>query len=321
VTRVDLAFESAAVDRDLIDRPHDVRVEGDRAYVVGKGGSFGIVDTRNMTVLGGLHGFDDAQVVCPVTTDRCYFGDRNGVYAVDVSDPTDPDVVASLENERLRVLNGWDRWNSFLLGASKRGSLGAIDVDDPDDPSFVGGTETGTTPGLRSPHDLRVLDDRAIVPDQHRHAGDVKLGVYGLGETDGTIAFEPAVFRSEPRLQGANRIVIRDDVGYVAANYSETVGVYENVPADPSLRLVLKARQHGGPNGLAPDGDHLFVGTGATIEVYDVSTPACPRIAGAITDRQRLRGPGSVHDMDVVDDALFVTAQQSDRLVRYRIDR
>ncbi len=318
---VNFEFEASAIDNELLNRPHDVRVEDGRAYVVGKGGSFGIVDIEEMTVLGGLHDFDDAQVVCPVTTDRCYFGDRSGVHVVDVSDPGEPEVVGSVKHDFLSTFNGWDRWGPFLVGASKSGFLGAIRVDDPDNPSFAGGIDTQTTPGLRSPHDLRVVDGHAVVPDQHQHAGDVKLGVYRLAESGGDVEFESVAFRRETRLQGANRVVVKDGVGYVAANYSETVGVFEGVPTDPSLRAVLTAREGGGPNGLALDGDHLFVGTGSMIEAYDVSTPACPAIAGTITDRQQLRSTGSAHDMDVVDDSLFVTAQQSDRLVRYHLDR
>ena len=195
VTDVDIEYDAAVVDAELLNRPHDVRVEGGRAYVAGKGGTFAVVDTGEMRVLGGLTCFDDAQVVCPVAPDCCYVGDAQGVFAVDVADPTDPTVVASIERPSLGLLNGWDRWGPYLVGASKRGYIGVVDVADPADPTFAGERDTLATSDVplsrddrtdfeerdaavvRSPHDVRVVGHRAVVPDQHPHA-DRKLGVY-----------------------------------------------------------------------------------------------------------------------------------------------
>jgi len=337
VTDVDIEYDAAVVDAELLNRPHDVRVEGGRAYVAGKGGTFAVVDTGEMRVLGGLTCFDDAQVVCPVAPDCCYVGDAQGVFAVDVADPTDPTVVASIERPSLGLLNGWDRWGPYLVGASKRGYIGVVDVADPADPTFAGERDTLATSDVplsrddrtdfeerdaavvRSPHDVRVVGHRAVVPDQHPHA-DRKLGVYELDAADGVVEATPIAFHEDARLRGANRVVVRDGVGYVAANYADTVGVFADVAGDPTLRAAV-ATAAPGPNGLALSGDLLFVGAGATVEAYDVSRDRYPELAASITDREHLRTPGSAHDMDVAGDGLFVTAQPADRLVRYEIRR
>lgn len=334
---VDIEYDAAAIDRQYLDRPHDVRVEGGRAYVVGKGGSFAVVDTGDMSVLGGLTCFDDAQVVCPVAPDCCYVGDARGVFAVDVSDPSDPEVVASVERPSLGLLNGWDRWGPYLVGASKRGYIGVIDVADPAEPAFAGERDTLATSEMplsrddrtdfderdnavvRSPHDIRVVGHRAVVPDQHPHA-DRKIGVYDLDVTDDVVEATPVAFHEDARLRGANRVVVRDGVGYVAANYADTVGVFDDVAGNPTLRGAF-ATAASGPNGLALSGDLLFVGAGATVEAYDVSTDGAPVLAASVTDREHLRAPGSAHDMDVAGDGLFVTAQPADRLVRYEVRR
>ena len=108
-------------DDVALDRPHDVELQENVAYVPGKGGSLAIIDVSNVTKpkllssLVGLEGLEDAETVLPMG-DVLLLGTRDFL-AVDVSDPANPVSIAqyrggSLFPTRGLILSGTPRYDN-----------------------------------------------------------------------------------------------------------------------------------------------------------------------------------------------------------------
>ena len=106
-----------------LNRPHDVELQGNIAYVPGKGGSLAIIDVSDVTkpkLLSSLVGLEDAETVLPMG-DVLLLGTRDFL-AVDVSDPARPKIVTHISDRpRIDKINGMALRGDHVLAANKSG--------------------------------------------------------------------------------------------------------------------------------------------------------------------------------------------------------
>lgn len=111
-------------DDSALNRPHDVELQGDVAYVPGKGGSLALIDisdVRQPTLLSSLTGIEameDAETVMPMG-DILIVGTRDFL-SVDVSDPRNPVIITRI-SDRPRV----DKINGMVRRGDRNDSLWA----------------------------------------------------------------------------------------------------------------------------------------------------------------------------------------------------
>ena len=105
---------SILADDEAFNRPHDVELSGNLAFVPGKGGSIAIVDVADPEAPRVLWSMldpkklDDAETVLPV--DRFLFLGTRDFFSLDVGDPTRP-VWKGAVADRARV----DKINAMVL--------------------------------------------------------------------------------------------------------------------------------------------------------------------------------------------------------------
>ena len=113
---VDAPFSVAAVlvHKQAFDRPHDVELQGDLAFVPGKGGSLAIVDVTDPTkpqLLWHRHdtkGLDDAESVLP-SRDQLFLGTHDFI-SIDIRNPKQPVFATRLSTmPKISHINGMVR--------------------------------------------------------------------------------------------------------------------------------------------------------------------------------------------------------------------
>lgn len=314
-------FHGSVHSERFLNRPHDVRLRGDYAYVPGKGGTFAVVDVSDPSspsVVGGLRKFENAQTVLIPSESICLLGAGAALYAIDISNPTRPSVVHQVAAEGLSRINGWELVGEDLLVSSKDGYLVHIDISDPAAPEHRGRMPT---PALASPHDATVVNGRLVTPNQMEDSTP-KLGIYDIFGENGVrpvSEWERESTLQASNLNGANRIVARDEYVFVAGNYSHTVGVVDvSDPSNP-VQVVNRSATGEGVDGLALKDDILLAGASTSIDGFDISDPAEMTKSWTITDKDHFGGVGCAHDLEVRDGLIYASAQKANRLNIYEL--
>lgn len=262
------------VARSLVDATN-VAVSGTLAYVVSKnrntdeasggnddgtGNSLTIVDVSQPTaprIVGTLHDPVDLFGAYGIAVDGDYayvasqgclhgqpcpnakVGDSFTV--VDVSDPSDPRVVATLQNSNLplpwRGSGALKHATSVALSggfayvtAAYTNRLTVIDVSDPLHPAIVASLEDDEQ--LAFPVDVAVEDGYAYVADQYSGLGRVAV----VDVHDPTAPQVVASVTDPTWLDGAYRIRAQGDFVFVSAAYAEAVAVIDvSDPTSPRI--------------------------------------------------------------------------------------
>ena len=323
-------------DDKALDRAHDVELQGNLAFVPGKGGSLAIVDIsdpRKPRLVSSIHdpeALEDAETVLPMG-DVLLLGTRD-LLAVDIRDPARPKILKRLSDRpRIDLINGMALRGKHLFAANKSGFVAVFDVSNPANPMLLGARDTAGSGGPKSPHDIAVSGDHVVVVDAARkrpanvyryRVADAKTHELLPAERwtlEGTVPNAP-----NRELGGANRVALWEEYGAAGAFDSDRVGIFSlHDPAKPSTIAVLPACDVGA-NGMTISGHVLFVAGGECAEVIDVSDPSKPvSIAqyrgGALFPTRRLifnRQPrfDNAHDLAYRDGYLYVTAQNDNRL-------
>ena len=327
-----------------LNRPHDVELQGDIAYVPGKGGSLAIIDVSDVTMpkllssLAGIEGLEDAETVLPMG-DVLLLGTRDFL-AVDVSDPHNP-VIKKRISDRPRIdkINGMALRGKHVFSANKSGYVTVFDVSDPSDPMLIGVLNAKEHGGLRSPHDIAVFGDHIIVVSAGNSSDlfspHTNLAVYRVADLDGhkllpveEWTIEGTVEASgqlRDSLSGANRVAITPDHRYatVGAFVHSRVGIID--VRDPgNLRQIVNMPVGDiGAVGMTVSNKALFVAGGECVEAIDITDPADPvSIAqyrgGRLFPTRRLMVNGhpkydNAHDLVYRDGYLYVTAQNDNQ--------
>ena len=344
------AFSVAAVlaDKEALDRPHDVELQGDLAFVPGKGGSLAIVDVSDPELPKIVwhqrrpREWDDAETVLPLGDEWLLLG-TNDFHAIDVTDPRKPVFQARIsDRKQISHINGMARRDRWTFAASKHGWLDAFDVRDPRQPTLAGAADIQRRFGIGSPHDVDVYCDHAVVTDPAKFDRAEQPGKLALVRV-----FDPRTESLLPAdkwtlsgvaisddLAGANRVQVSGDYAFVGASTRAKVGRLVVVdlqdPNSPRQVAALPfAPDDGwGPNGLTVVGKVVFLAGGQTVEAIDISNPVRPiKLAGQrfpkVLANKNPRHPDirdSGHDLVYRDGYLYVTGQNDHCLLILRVE-
>ncbi len=338
--RADSPFTLVGLLHDdvALNRPHDIELQGDLAFVPGKGGSLAVIDVSDATgpsllsSLSGLEALEDAETVLPMGK-TLLVGARD-LLAVDISDPRRPVIVSHISDRpRIDRINGMALRGGFLLTANKSGFIGVFDVRHPDRPRLIGALDTRTRGNLQSPHDLAVVGDRIIVVNA-AHQGPVYARIYQVADPtthrllpisqwkeEGTISDRGKLHQ---HLGGANRVAVAGDFAGIGAFVRDRVGIVELAnPRRPVLRATMPVADIGA-NGMVAVGRVLFVAGGEAVEAIDISRPTRPvsvaqyRNGRLFPTRRLMLGKtarfDNAHDLVYRNGYLYVTAQNDNQI-------
>jgi hypothetical protein len=312
---VEFTSVAAVRDTDALLEPHDIEYQDGLAYAPGKGGTFAVVDVRatEPRVLGSLDDFENAQTVLPVGN-YALVADDAGVHTVDCSASTDPVVLDTATDEGLTRINGFARWRDTLFCACKGGYVHAVDIADLPSLSVVGRYDALEGAGLNSPHDVAVVRDHLVVPNQMQGTTP-QLGAIRAIDTAENALLDPREWSASSTvtaaaMDGANRVVVRNPYVFVANNYGHTVTAVDATDLAAMEHLADCAVAAREPDGLALAGDYLLAGAEDTIEAFDVSDPTEPTSAAVHRFEQNI----NAHDLEVVGNTVYLTGQGTEEL-------
>ena len=277
-------------DRQALNRAHDVELQGELAFVAGKGGSLAIIDVSRPTkpeLLSSLVdpvGLEDAETVLPMGK-ILLLGARD-LIAIDISDPRRPTIVRRLsDRSKIDKINGMALRGSHLFTANKTGSVAVFDVSDPSNPKRRGVLNTRTHGGLRSPHDIAVFGDRIIVVNAARES-DAYVRVYQVADpkTHRLLPVEKwreegAIGDGDPMsggLQGANRAALAGRHACIGAFVHHRVGLIDLGRPRQLTQTANAPFCDLYATGMAATGKVLFVAGGQCVEAFDISDPSRP---------------------------------------------
>ncbi len=331
-------------DDTALNRPHDIELQGDLAFVPGKGGTLAIVDVSDVTrprllsSLVGLESLEDAETVLPLG--RTLFVGSRDFLAIDIGDPRRPKIVKRISDRScVDRINGMALRGRYVLTANKAGSVGVFDVRTSLDPKLVGVLDTRAKGGLSSPHDIAVFGDRMIVANAD-HRGPVFVQVYRVAdprthellpvdkwEVEGAIVDRG---KFHEHLGGANRVAISGRYAGIGAFVRDRIGIIDLAdPRKPKLLAAMPVADIGA-NGMTAVGDVLFVAGGEAVEAVDITRPSFPvsiaqyRNGKLFPTRRRMLGKtprfDNAHDLVYRDGHIYVTAQNDNQIGILRIN-
>ena len=325
-------------DDRALNRAHDVEVQGDLAFVAGKGGSLAIIDISEASapkLISSLVDpieFEDAETVLPLG-DVLLLGTRD-LLAIDISDPANPRVLERISDRpRIDYINGIAKFGDHVLTANKSGYVGVVNISNPKRPKYVEALHTAATGGPKSPHDIAVLGNHVFVVDTQQHE-PASVFIYKVAEREqdellpvdewslvGTVVNSGGA----GDLQGANRVVTWGGrYAGVGAFRPDRVGIIEVMdPARPRQVANLPVCDIDA-TGMAVYGSALLVSGGECVEVIDVSDPSRPVSVAQYrggrlfpTRTKMVDGEARYdngHDLVYRDGYIYVTAQNDNRL-------
>ena len=329
-------------DDQALIRPHDVELQGNLAFVAGKGGSLAIIDisdAANPSVLSAIVGpqtIEDAETVLPMG-DTLLLGTRS-LHAIDIRDPVRPELIKTITDRTIiDKINGMAKRGLYVFSAGKTGFVNVFDVSNPADPKLHDTLNTVERAGQTKPHDIAAFGDRILVVDSAT-AAPAAVQIYRVAdetthelmpvdewELEGSIPAGDAA----RDIGGANRVAVSGNYAYVGAYRPDRVGIIDI--SDPK-----NIRQVGNipvcdidATGLEIAGQVLFVAGGECVEAIDVSNPEAPvSIAqyrgGDLFPTRRILLNGewrfdNAHDLVYRDGYLYVTAQNDNRFGIFKI--
>ncbi len=337
----------AAMLRDALalDGAHDIEVRDGIGYVAGKGGSLAIVDFSRPAAPKCLwsvrdpRAYEDAETVLPLGDGRLLLGARD-LFLFDVRNPGAPRQLAAIaDRPRVDKINGLVRLGDTVLGSNKQGFIVAAGIEaDPPAVRAAGARDAKGLDGLTSPHDVALCGDLlvAVDPNGFGESGRPgRLAIYRVREAGSGAVLPPEQWQlvgklEDPRLAGANRVMVGGHFAYVGSALSPKAPkdgrlvanasvVDLSDPSAPRLRGVLAFPDARGPNGLELAGATVYASGGQTVQAIDVSDPDKPReTARASLGWILPGGADDLHDLVYRDGFLFVTAQTTDAVVVLR---
>jgi len=326
---------------EALNEAHDVELQGDLAYVPGKGGSIAIIDVadpskpRLVWFRRDEGSLPDAETVL-LGDDRLFLGTRD-FHSIDVANPREPVFDDTLiDRTKIDLINGMVRRGDYIFAASKSGMVNAFDVLDPASPKLAGVIRARERYQIMLPHDIDLFEPYLVVVDPN-----------GFGERPGSLALfrvfdDAGQLLPEAKwdlagrltavvLSGANRVQVRGRHAFVGGSYSPrnsggklmAKGIVVDLSEPTAPRVVAKVEfpDIRGPNGLTVTGDVWFLAGGQTVEAYDIREPARPRRLTSFTSAEAFpTADDNAHDLVYRDGYLYVTSQGDDGLVILHVD-
>lgn len=327
---------SVVFDKAALAGAHDVELQGNYAFVAGKGSSLAIIDVadpkqpRIVWHRQDSKAFDDAETVLPAGG-TLFVGTRDFV-ALDIRDPRNAKVTATIaDRKQVERINGMVKCDDLILAANKYGRVNGFDVSSPEKPKLVAALDVATRDEMKNPHDIDLWGDHFVIVDPAgfgRRNQPGQLGVYRFKNALTKVVLPPEKWSLEgkvkdQRLAGANRVRRRRAVALAACSISpqatdsgkrqgSLVAVDLLNTESPSVIATVPFPDKRGPNGMELSGRVAFVSGGQTIMAVDVSNPRKPVMIAA----QQLKnvfpaGDDDGHDLVYRDGYLYVTGQTS----------
>jgi hypothetical protein len=330
-------------DDQALIRPHDVEVQGNLAFVAGKGGSLAVVDIadpanpRVISAIVGPQTIEDAETVLPMG-DILLLGTRS-LHAIDIRDPAQPELVKTITDHAIiDKINGIAKRGLYVFTAGKTGFVNVFDVSNPADPKLHDTLNTLERAEQIKPHDIAAFGDRIIVVDSAT-AAPAAVQVYRVAdeethellpaddwELEGSIPAGDSAWD----IGGANRVAVSGNYAYVGAYRPDRVGIID-ISNPKSIRQVGNTPVCDiDATGLEIAGNVLFVAGGECVEAIDVSNPEAPvSIAqyrgGELFPTRRIPLDGewrfdNGHDLVYRDGYVYATAQNDNRFGIFKVE-
>lgn len=319
-------------DDNALERPHDIELQGDLAFVPGKGGSIAIVDIKDLANPrivwwnNDQPAVEDAQTVLPLEN-HLFLGARD-FHSINIEDPAKP-VVEGRVSDRPRVdrINGMVRRGDFILSANKTGWISVFDISDRSSPRLRDVLDTRRHGNLRSPHDIAVFGDHIIVVDQARNS-PVNVRIYRVADSTSsqllpTDKWTVAGAVSNASLNGANRVCVKGNCAFVACSQSDNfqIGFLDITNPDDPVHLLTMPFADVHATGLTVAGHVLFVAGGQAVQALDITEPDKPKTLAVLKTCDVFpTGRDNAHDLVYRDGHLFVTAQNDNQIGIIRVN-
>lgn len=345
-TAASFSVAAVLVHKQAFDRPHDIELQEDLAFVPGKGGSIAIVDVSNPSrprLVWHRHDakrLDDAETVLPAG-DRLFLGTHD-LLGIDIRNPQHPVFETHLSTTpKISHINGMVRRGHTILAAGKNGVLAAFDVSQPAAPTVAAAVNVRRQHDIGWPHDVDLYADYAVLPDPRRFGRVNEPGKLALiqvfdtksGQLLSSEQWDLTGVVATDELVGANRVQVSGHYAFVGASTRAEGGrlvvVDLSNPAAPRQVTSLPfAPQDGwGPNDLTVAGRVVFLAGGQSVEAIDISHPQQPvklasqRFADVLQNANPRypSGGDSGHDLVYRDGYLYVTGQNDNCLLILRV--
>ena len=320
---------------EAIAGPHDIQLQRNYAFIPGKGargnvkhpGSFAVVNIANPRapeITGYLSGFTNAETVLPAG-DICFLGGTH-FHAIDISEPSNPQIAATLTDTRINSINGMVRRGDRLIAASKGNHFTVFDISDPRNPTLVGAVKPWGR-NFNSPHDIALLDEAHIVTvNIQAQSGRDRLQVYRIAKDAdspllSTKEWELVGSINEDRLKGANRVRVKGEYAIVACNKGFAVGVVDlrnkqNPVMVAHFPLQFKS------SGMALAGETVIYaltsGKGrikSGLAVYDISSPSAMSLLAQV----HFENVSPDHDLVYRDGYIYATDQDENTFCIFEV--
>ncbi len=325
-------------DDQALNRAHDVELQGNIAYVPGKGGSLAIIDVSDVTKpkllssLFGIEGMEDAETVLPMG-DILLVGTRDFL-AVDVSDPRAPKIVKRISDRpRIDLINGMALRGDFVFSANKTGYVGVFDVKNPANPKLWGVLDAKKNGEMSKPHDVAAFGDHIIVVNADHEAIN-NAQVYRVADATTHQILPVDQWKIEStitgngklgeNLNGANRVAVTGSYAGIGAFVRSSVGVIDLKDPTNAKQIANMPVVDIAATGMAAVGQIIFAAGGEGVEAIDISNPAMPvsiaqyRAGKLFPTRRLMMGKtarfDNAHDLVYRDGYLYVTAQNDNQL-------
>jgi hypothetical protein len=186
---------------------------------------------------------------------------ENGLQVIDISDPTNPNVIGSYYDIPLKTIQDIAIKGNYAYVANQHNGLLVIDISDPSQPKYAGVYDT---PGVAM---------GVALNGNYAYVADGNMGLQVLDITD------PA----HPELAGSFEslstymysVSVKDSYAYVLSQGLEIIDI-----SDPTQPLHIGSLTLGGTHGeIIVRDDYVYVSGEGLISI-DVSDPANPRIVG-----------------------------------------
>lgn len=343
------AFTTVAVlqDEAALNGAHDVELQGELAFVPGKGGSLAIIniaDPARPQIVWSRRDVDflgDAETVLPAG-DFLLLGTQD-FHTLDVRNPSQP-VFAAMIKDRPTIdrINGFVRRGDIVFAANKSGYLDAFDVSDPARPKLFGALNVRERDDVGDPHDVDLLGDLAVVVDPNgfgRRPVPGRVGVYRVvdGATGDVLPAEQWKLVgqvADDRLVGGNRIRTRGEFAFVAASITPEAPNRDELqpcvavidltdPAGGKVVATVPFPDVRGPNGMDVAGGVVFASGGQSVMAVDVRDPRNPKLLAAEKCLDVFHGDAGRddgHDLEYRNGYLYVSGQTSHTFGVLRVD-
>jgi hypothetical protein len=192
-------------------------------------------------------------------------GPWQGMHVVNITDPTNPTYVSSLEGYCIYGISVEGDHAYFASGEA----FNVVDISDPTEPVLVGSLP---------------VTYRASRVETKGGIAVVASGDDGLLIVDVSLPTEPAEIGAYDPAWAVSDVAIKGDFAYLAVySYSSDIGFRVIDISVPSSPIDVGSYNTGGGTGdIAITGDYVYVGgmSNTRLWIYDVSEPAFPQEAG-----------------------------------------